>query len=100
MPLKRGGVTAQRTSLRSGSCIAPACCVWRSGASESSIVPYRRAQLTGRLRPRPTESRVAYVAAVLRFAGFWGDMREGWRGDMRAILTADIAFIDDCLKKG
>src|SRR5215472_14738118 len=28
------------------------------------------------------------------------EMREDWRGDMRAILTADIAFIDDCLKKG
>ena len=28
------------------------------------------------------------------------EMREDWRGDMRAILMADIAFIDDCLKKG
>jgi hypothetical protein len=28
------------------------------------------------------------------------EMREDWRGDIRAILAADIAFIDDCLKKG
>ena len=28
------------------------------------------------------------------------EMREDWRGDMRDILAADIAFIDDCLKKG
>ena len=28
------------------------------------------------------------------------EMREDWRGDTRAILTTDIAFIDDCLKKG
>ena len=27
-------------------------------------------------------------------------MREDWRGDMRDILATDIAFIDDCLKKG
>ena len=28
------------------------------------------------------------------------EMREDWRGDMRDILAADIAFIDECLKKG
>jgi hypothetical protein len=27
-------------------------------------------------------------------------MREDWRGDMRALLAADIGFINDCLKKG
>jgi hypothetical protein len=28
------------------------------------------------------------------------EMREDWRGDIRDILTTDIAFIDDSLKKG
>jgi hypothetical protein len=28
------------------------------------------------------------------------EMREDWRGDMRAILAADITFIDDCLQRG
>jgi hypothetical protein len=28
------------------------------------------------------------------------EMREDWRGDLRDILAADIAFIDECLKKG
>src|SRR5262245_37826318 len=28
------------------------------------------------------------------------EMREDWRGDMRGILAADLAFIDDCLKRG
>jgi hypothetical protein len=28
------------------------------------------------------------------------EMREDWRGDTRDILASDIAFVDDCLKKG
>ena len=28
------------------------------------------------------------------------EIREDWRGDMRDILATDIAFVDDCLKKG
>ena len=28
------------------------------------------------------------------------EIREDWRGDMRDIIATDIAFIDDCLKKG
>src|SRR6516162_7213426 len=28
------------------------------------------------------------------------EMREDWRGDMRDILAADIAFIDECLTRG
>jgi hypothetical protein len=28
------------------------------------------------------------------------EMRQDWRGDMRAILAADIAFIDACLERG
>ncbi len=28
------------------------------------------------------------------------EMREDWRGDVRDILATDIAFVEDCLKKG
>ncbi len=28
------------------------------------------------------------------------EIRDDWRGDMREILATDIAFVDDCLKKG
>ena len=55
----------------------------RGGRVQHSALP-AGPNLPAGLRPRPTELRVAYVAAVLRFASFWATIFavdgnwEGW----------------------